>query len=347
MELNTYSIQELENIDFRSSIGKKIKKNMGISLKEIKKKIEQIIQEKKNLQNNSSEYQKMLTILPTEKINITQSFFLNPNNKNTDVNIQNTENEINQNIQNIENEINQNNKNIEINIQTTEKEINSTNYIVQLFNQGENIQLKLNKEEFIKFAINNGYTQEFILDFLNRENKENKENTCKINEFQWLNEDFYNQLKMTIKKTPFFFKNELSLIDEKHKIDLYNQMYDNILEIIEENKRRNVQELQEINEELLKTLLNQYSTINTIEKRLTDRFEQYRNRDILQEYDLFREKDFYKMKKELEKISDLRIREFMINYRYDYIHNKQRNVIDTIVRILIPPRNTEKEISYS
>ena len=98
MELNTYSIQELENIDFRSSIGKKIKKNMGISLKEIKKKIEQIIQEKKNIQNNSSEYQKMIKILPTEKINITQSFFLNPNNKNTEVNIQNTENEINQNI---------------------------------------------------------------------------------------------------------------------------------------------------------------------------------------------------------------------------------------------------------
>ena len=39
MELNTYSIQELENIDFRSSIVKKIKKNMGICLKEIKKKI--------------------------------------------------------------------------------------------------------------------------------------------------------------------------------------------------------------------------------------------------------------------------------------------------------------------
>ena len=54
------------------------------------------------------------------------------------------------------------------------------------------------------------------------------------------------------------------------------------------------------------------------------------------------------MKKELEKITDLKIRGFMMNYRYDCIHNKQRKVIDTIVRILIPPRNnTEKEIVFS
>ena len=315
MELNSYSIQELENIDFRSSIGKKIKKDMGIPVKEIKKKIEKIIQEKQNLQNNSSEYQKMIQILPTEKINITQSLFLNQNNKQK-----------------------------EIHNQTTENEINSTNYIVQLFNQNENIQLKLTKEEFIKFAINNGYTQEFILDFLN---KENKDNIYKINEFQWLNEDFYNQLKNTIKQTPFFFKKELSLTNEKHKIELYDQIHDNLIEIIENNKRRNIQEIQELNDELLQTLINQYSTINTIEKRLKERFLQYNERDILQENDLFREEDFFKMKKELETITDLRIRGFMINYRYDCIHNKQRKVIDTIVRILIPPRNTEKEITYS
>ena len=38
MNLDSYSIQELENIDFRSQFGKKIKSEMGISSKEIKKK---------------------------------------------------------------------------------------------------------------------------------------------------------------------------------------------------------------------------------------------------------------------------------------------------------------------
>ena len=92
-----------------------------------------------------------------------------------------------------------------------------------------------------------------------------------------------------------------------------------------------------MNSEQVDTLKNQYSTINTIEERLKNRFCEYENRDMLQECDLFRESDFYNMIKELDSISDLRIRGFITHYRFDCVHNRQRNVIDKIVRILIPP----------
>ena len=49
MNLDSYSIQELESIDFRSSLGKKIKCEMGISTKEIKKRINEIILKKKSV----------------------------------------------------------------------------------------------------------------------------------------------------------------------------------------------------------------------------------------------------------------------------------------------------------
>ena len=40
---------------------------------------------------------------------------------------------------------------------------------------------------------------------------------------------------------------------------------------------------------------------------------------------------------ELDMIEDLRMRGFITNYKFDCIHNRQRQVIDKIVRILIPP----------
>ena len=43
MDLDSYSIQELENIDFRSQFGKKLKYDMVISTKDINKQINDLI----------------------------------------------------------------------------------------------------------------------------------------------------------------------------------------------------------------------------------------------------------------------------------------------------------------
>ena len=77
MNLDSYSIQELENIDFRSQFGKKIKSEMGISSKEIKKKILEIIEKKKQDQskNESKDYQEMIKLLPDKFINIRKPHF--------------------------------------------------------------------------------------------------------------------------------------------------------------------------------------------------------------------------------------------------------------------------------
>ena len=77
MNLDSYSIQELENIDFRSQFGKKLKSEMGISSQEIKKKILEIIDKKKQdqLKNESLDYQDMIKLLPDKFINIRKSHF--------------------------------------------------------------------------------------------------------------------------------------------------------------------------------------------------------------------------------------------------------------------------------
>lgn len=381
MNLDSYSIQELENIDFRSQFGKKLKSEMGISSKEIKKKILEIIDKKKQdqLKNESKDYQEMIKLLPDKFINIRKSYFQIKDYKkdfspssvdkedfspssvedvekelradeeescdNIDLTMENDE-EIDNidfteesnsdtNEGNFSNNINLKGVGNKIsNIKTVETETNSVNYIVQLFNQDETVQLKLTRDQFINFAINNGYSQDFIVDFLNQGNKNN---VCKIDEFQWLNDDFLSRLRNVLENLPLFFDSEKCLESDQERKDLYDEIYKSILDSIEENKRRNIEELREMNNEQLETLKNQYSTINTIEERLKNRFSEYVNRDMLKECDLFREDDFYNMINDLESVSDLRIRGFITNYRFDCIHNRQRNVIDKIVRILIPP----------
>ena len=230
---------------------------------------------------------------------------------------------------------NQDNLNEDVNnIKTVDTETNSVNYIVQLFNSDETVQLKLTRDEFISFAINNGYSQEFILQFLNQGNKTN---VCKIDEFQWLNDDFLKRLRNTICEIPLFFDSELILLRDEKESDLYDRIYQDILDEIEENKRRSIEEMREMNNEQLETLKSQYSTIATIEDRLNSRFLEYKDRDILKECDLLRESKFFDMISELDKINDLRIRFYIIHYKYNCIHNRQRDVIDKIVRILIPP----------
>ena len=358
MNLDSYSIQELENIDFRSQFGKKLKSEMGISSKEIKKKILEIIDKKKKdqLKNESKDYQDMIKLLPDKFINIRKSHFQNAylKEESSPIDLRQDEEESCDNIDltmesdeemdNIdfteETDSNTNGVNLKgvnnkiSNIKTVETETNSVNYIVQLFNQDETVQLKLTRDQFINFAINNGYSQDFIVDFLNQGNKNN---VCKMDEFQWLNDDFLSKLRNVLENLPLFFDSELCLESNEERKDLYDDIYKSILDSIEENKRRNIEELREMNSEQLETLKNQYSTINTIEERLKNRFSEYVNRDMLKECDLFRESDFYNMINELESISDLRIRGFITHYRFDCIHNRQRNVIDKIVRILIPP----------
>ena len=353
MNLDSYSIQELENIDFRSQFGKKIKSEMGISSKEIKKKILEIIEKKKQDQskNESKDYQEMIKLLPDKFINIRKPHFqiqekviekevdkeddLLTESIDLTMNSDEEKEDINLNENNFMNNIKLDDINNKIsNIKTVETETNSVNYIVQLFNQDETVQLKLTRDQFINFAINNGYSQDFIVDFLNQGNKSN---VCKIDEFQWLNDDFLSRLRNVLESLPLFFDSELCLESDKDREELYDEMYRCILDSIEENKRRNIEELREMNSEQVDTLKNQYSTINTIEERLKNRFCEYENRDMLQECDLFRESDFYNMIKELDSISDLRIRGFITHYRFDCVHNRQRNVIDKIVRILIPP----------
>lgn len=360
MNLDSYSIQELENIDFRSQFGKKLKSEMGISSNEIKKKILEIIDNKKReqLKNESKDYQNMIKLLPDKFINIRKSQFQSKDVEvdkimeeeedescdNIDLTMEsddeidnidfteetasntNDPNFSNINLKDVRNKIS--------NIKTVETETNSVNYIVQLFNQDDTVQLKLTRDQFINFAINNGYSQDFIVDFLNQGNKTN---VCKIDEFQWLNDDFLSNLRNVLESLPLFFDSELCLESDQEKKDLYDDIYKSILDSIEENKRRNIEELREMNNEQLETLKNQYSTINTIEERLKNRFSEYVNRDMLKECDLFRECDFYNMINDLDSISDLRIRGFITHYRFDCIHNRQRNVIDKIVRILIPP----------
>ena len=355
MDLNSYTIKELENIDFRTSNGKKIKLIMGISTNEAKQKINELILKKKKNTN----YQDMIQLLPDEKINIRKHSLkeFEKKKQNIDFNIHpNIDLNIHQNIDltmnpNIDLTMNQNidltmNPNIDLNIhqnidltmnpnqnniQIMDNEINNVNYIVQLINSDDTIQLKLNREEFINFAINNGYSQEFILHFLNQGNKTN---ICKIDDYQWLNETFFKNLHETICNTPVFFDSELELLNQDK---LYDTIYQQIVEDIEENKRRSIEEMKEINNEQLETLKNQYNTINTIKDRLNNRFQEYKNRDILKECDLLKKDIFFDMIKELNKITDLRIRLFLTHYRYNCIHNRQRNVIDKIVRILIPP----------
>ena len=362
MNLDSYSIQELENIDFRSQFGKKLKSEMGISSQEIKKKILEIIDKKKQdqLKNESKDYQDMIKLLPDKFINIRKSVFHSKDveiERNTDNNIcedscenidltmedddeidnidLTTDTDTNMCSDNFMNNVNLDNLGSKIsNIKTVETETNSVNYIVQLFNQDETIQLKLTREEFINFAINNGYSQDFIVDFLNQGSQNN---VCKIDEFQWLNDIFLSNLRNVLEDLPLFFASELNLESDQERKDLYDTKYQSILDSIEDNKRRNIEELKEMNSEQLETLKNQYSTINTIEERLKNRFVEYVNRDMLQECDLFREIDFYNMINELETISDLRIRGFITHYLFDCVHNRQRKVIDKIVRILIPP----------
>ena len=371
MNLDSYSIQELENIDFRSQFGKKLKSEMGISSKEIKKKILEIIDKKKQdqLKNESKDYQDMIKLLPEKFINIRKSHFQSKDAKddlsptklgevdteliedeeescdNIDLTMESDdeidnidfteESDSNINEPNFSNNVNlKDGRNKISNIKTVETETNSVNYIVQLFNQDETVQLKLTRDQFINFAINNGYSQDFIVDFLNQGNKNN---VCKIDEFQWLNDDFLSKLRNVLEDLPLFFDSELCLESDEERKDLYDEIYKSILDSIEENKRRNIDELREMNSEQLETLKNQYSTINTIEERLKNRFSEYVNRDMLKECDLFRESDFYNMINDLDSISDLRIRGFITHYRFDCIHNRQRNVIDKIVRILIPP----------
>ena len=371
MNLDSYSIQELENIDFRSQFGKKLKSEMGISSKEIKKKILEIIDKKKQdqLKNESKDYQAMIKLLPEKFINIRKSHFQSKDDQdhlspkkleevdtelredeeescdNIDLTMESDEEidnidfteerDSNRNEPNFSNNINlKDGRNKISNIKTVETETNSVNYIVQLFNQDETVQLKLTRDQFINFAINNGYSQDFIVDFLNQGNKNN---VCKIDEFQWLNDDFLSKLRNVLESLPLFFDSELCLESDQERKNLYDDIYKSILDSIEENKRRNIEELREMNSEQLETLKNQYSTINTIEERLKNRFSEYVNRDMLKECDLFRECDFYNMINELESISELRIRGFITHYRFDCIHNRQRNVIDKIVRILIPP----------
>lgn len=323
MDLNSYTIKELENIDFRTSNGKKIKLIMGISTNEAKQKINELIFKKKKNTN----YQDMIQLLPDDKINIRKHSLkeFEKKKQNIDLNIHPT---IDLNIhQNIDLTMNQNQNNIQI----MENEINNVNYIVQLINSDDTTQLKLNREEFINFAINNGYSQEFILHFLNQGNKTN---ICKIDDYQWLNETFFKNLHETICNTPVFFDSELELLNQDK---LYDTIYQQIVEDIEENKRRSIEEMKEMNNEQLETLKNQYNTINTIKDRLNNSFQEYKNRDILKECDLLKKDIFFDMIKELNKITDLRIRLFLTHYRYNCIHNRQRNVIDKIVRILIPP----------
>ena len=374
MNLDSYSIQELESIDFRSSLGKKIKCEMGISTKEIKKRINEIILKKKSvkIENEKSDYFDMINLLPNQKINIRESNFklfekndINLKESISDNNIENidlTKDESNDSIGNFDftkddssdyvdnidftldddkdENVNCMNEKInflnekDLNVKTVDTETNSVNYIVQLFNSDETVQLKLSREQFINFAINNGYSQEFILQFLNQGNKNN---VCKIDEYQWLNDDFLEKLRIVLREIPLFFDSELILENKKDLDELYDKMYQVILDDIEENKRRSIDEMNEMNNEQLETLKNQYNTINTIEERLKNRFVEHRERDILKECDLFREDKFSDMNSDLDKIEDLRIRGFVIHYRYNCIHNKQRDVIDKIVRILIPP----------
>ena len=214
MNLDSYSIQQLENIDFRSNFGKKLKSEMGISSKEIKKKIHDLIEKRRedNKRTESKDYQDMIKLLPDKFINIRQSQFHNYHlNCENDEEIENSENDIdNIDLTMDENSVNEDMDNIDFTceesenfsipcndfkmnldntptIKTVETETNSVNYIVQLFNQDETVQLKLTRDQFINFATNNGYSQEFILDFLNQGNQNN---VCKIDEFQWLNDDF-------------------------------------------------------------------------------------------------------------------------------------------------------------
>ena len=255
----------------------------------------------------SKDFLDMIELLPNKTINIrecnSKKFVKSESDKKKD-NIESIDFTIDDDIEYVDNidftlddneeKVSEENlNNSQENIKTLDTETNSVNYIVQLFNSDETVQLKLTRDEFINFAINNGYSQEFILQFLNQGNKTN---ICKIDEYQWL-----------------------------------------ILDDIEENKRRSVEEMKDMNNEQLETLKNQYNTINTIEERLKSRFLDYKDRDILKECDLFREDKFFEMINELEKISDSRIRVFLIHHRYNCVHNKQRDVIDKIVRVLIPP----------
>jgi hypothetical protein len=337
MNLDSYSIQQLENIDFRSNFGKKLKSETGLSSKEIKKHILDLIEKKRedDKRESSKDYQDMIKLLPDKFINIRQSQFHNSHLKSEkDEEIDNIdftmdENNVNEDIDNIDFTCEESKPTIK----TVETETNSVNYIVQLFNQDETVQLKLTRDQFINFATNNGYSQEFILDFLNQGNQNN---VCKIDEFQWLNDDFLSKLKIVLEDLPLFFDSELCLTNDKLE-NLHNEMYQNVLDCIEENKRRNIEELKEMNNEQLETLKNQYSTINTIEERLNNRFSEYQDRDMLKECDLIRESRFFQMINELDMIEDLRMRGFITHYKFDCIHNKQREVIDKIVRILIPP----------
>ena len=350
MDLDSYSIQQLEAIDFRSALGKKLKSEMGISTKDIKKKINDIILKKKEsmMKTESKDFLDMIELLPNKTINIrecnSKKFVKSESDKKKD-NIENIDFTIDDDIEYVDNidftlddneeKVSEENlNNSQDNIKTLDTETNSVNYIVQLFNSDETVQLKLTRDEFINFAINNGYSQEFILQFLNQGNKTN---ICKIDEYQWLNDDFLSKLRNIIRETPLFFDSELSLLKDEEKDDLYDKIYQIILDDIEENKRRSVEEMKDMNNEQLETLKNQYNTINTIEERLQNRFVDYKDRDILKECDLFREDKFFEMINELEKISDSRIRVFLIHHRYNCVHNKQRDVIDKIVRVLIPP----------
>jgi len=338
MNLDSYSIQQLENIDFRSNFGKRLKSELGITSSEIKKKILSLIEKrhKENKIADCQDYQNMIKLLPDKFINIRECQFQNYHLKDEIDDSDNLTNEI----ENIDLTIDENDIDIEEErisktetIKTVETESNNINYIVQLLNQDETVQLKLTRDQFINFATNNGYSQDFILDFLNQGNQNN---VCKIDEFQWLNDDFLCQLKITLEDLPLFFDSELCL-DNEEKKNLHDEIYQILLDCIEENKRRNIEELKEMTSEQLETLKNQYSTINTIEERLQNRFAEYQSRDILKECDLFREDRFYQMISDLETIDDLRIRGFITHYKFDCIHNKQRDVIDKIVRVLIPP----------
>ena len=249
MNLDSYSIQELENIDFRSQFGKKLKSEMGISSKEIKKKILDIIENKKReqLKNESKDYQNMIKLLPDKFINIRKSQFQSKDvevetimrqvedescdnidltmesddeidnidfTEDTDSNT-NDPNFSNINLKDVRNKIS--------NIKTVETETNSVNYIVQLFNQDDTVQLKLTRDQFINFAINNGYSQDFIVDFLNQGNKNN---VCKIDEFQWLNDDFLSNLRNVLESLPLFFDSELCLEIDQERKDLYESVSD-------------------------------------------------------------------------------------------------------------------------
>lgn len=336
MNLDSYSIEELENIDFRSNLGKKLKSDMGVSIKEIKKEINDFLEKRKEKKNLFSlDYLDMIKLLPDKFINIRESQFHNNHLKL--VNTEDSENSDNE-IDNMDLTCEESDEivldmNKKPTIKTVETETNRVNYIVQLLNQDETIQLKLTRDEFINFATNNGYSPEFILDFLNQGNSNT---VCKIDEFQWLNDDFLCKLKIVLKKLPLFFASELCVDIDKRE-NLYNEMYKNVLDCIEENKRRNIEELKEMNLEQLDTLKNQYSTINTIEERLNTRFSEYQTRDMLTECDLIRESIFNQMRNELDMIEDLRMRGFITHYKFDCIHNRQRAVIDKIVRVLIPP----------